>query len=66
MYIETYEKPSSHNKFKIFAWNAINSPLEAFLDIKNKKTINIAGKMRLNEWKGQKNIEFMIEDISLG
>ena len=51
--------------FKAFAWNAKNSPLEPFLNKKNKKKINIAGKMRLNEWKGKRNIEFMIEDISL-
>ena len=38
---------------------------EPFLNKKNKKKINIAGKMRLNEWKGKRNIEFMIEDISL-
>ena len=44
---------------------AINSPLEPFLNDKNKKRINIAGRMRLNEWKGKKNIDFMIEDISL-
>ena len=51
--------------FKAFAWNAKNSPLEPFLNKKNRKKINIAGKMRLNEWKGKKNIQFMIEDISL-
>ncbi len=51
--------------FKAFAWNAKNSPLEPFLNKKNKKRINIAGKMRLNEWKGKRNIEFLIEDISL-
>ena len=51
--------------FNSFAWNAINSPLEPFLNKKNKKRINIAGKMRLNEWKGNKNIDFAIEDISL-
>ena len=32
---------------------------------KKKNLINIAGKMRLNEWKGKKNIEFIIEDISV-
>ena len=32
---------------------------------KYKKKFNIAGKMNLNEWKGKKNIEFIIEDISL-
>ena len=51
--------------FKAFAWNAKNSPLEPFLNKKNKKKINIAGKMRLNEWKGKRNIEFLIEDISV-
>jgi len=50
--------------FKAFSWNAMNTPLEHFLDKKNKKTMNIVGKMRLNEWRGKKNIEFMIEDIS--
>ena len=39
--------------------------MEPLLNSKNKKTINIAGKMRLNEWKGKKDVEFMIEDISL-
>ena len=53
------------SKFKGFAWNAKNSPMEPLLNSKNKKTINIAGKMRSNEWKGKRNIEFMIEDISL-
>ena len=52
------------SKFKSMAWNAINSPLESALINKNKKNINIAGKMKLNEWKGQKDIEFVIEDIS--
>ena len=51
--------------FKAFAWNAKDGPLEPFLNKKNKKRINVAGKMRLNEWKGKKNVEFMIEDISL-
>ena len=50
--------------FNGFAWNAKNTPLEPFLNKKNKKIINIAGKMRLNEWRGKKKIEFMIEDIS--
>ena len=51
--------------FKAFSWNSKNSPLEHFLNKKNKKKINIAGKMRLNEWKGKKDIEFLIEDISI-
>ena len=50
---------------KGFAWNAKNTPLEPFLSKKSRKEINIAGKMRLNEWRGKREVEFMIEDISL-
>ena len=50
---------------KSFAWNAKNSPLESILDKKNKKKINIAGRMKKNEWMGKKDIEFIIEDASL-
>ena len=32
---------------------------------KNKKTFNKAGKLSLNEWRGQKNVEFIIDDISV-
>jgi len=51
--------------FNGFAWNAKNTPLELLLSKKNKKKMNIAGKMRLNEWRGEKKVEFMIEDISI-
>ena len=51
--------------FKSLAWNAINTPLEPFLNNKNRKRINIAGKMHLNQWRGERKVEFMIEDIAL-
>ena len=50
---------------KSIAFNAKDGPLEAFLNKKNKKKFNIAGKMNLNEWRGKKNIEFIIEDVSI-
>ena len=52
---------------KSVAFNAKNSPLEQFLskNKNNKKKFTIAGKMSLNEWKGRRNIEFIIEDIAL-
>ena len=50
---------------KTIAFNAINTPLESILNKNNKKKFNAAGKMRLNEWQGKKDIEFVIEDISL-
>ena len=64
-HINTLLSGKDGSTFKGFVWNGKNTPLEPFLDKKNKKMINIAGKMRLNEWRGKRNIEFMIEDISL-
>jgi len=49
---------------KCIAFNAKDSQLESFLNKSNKKLFNIAGKLSLNEWKGKKNVEFIIEDIS--
>jgi len=51
--------------FKSIAWNAVNSPLEKILNKENKRLFNAVGKMKLNEWHGQKSIEFIIEDISV-
>ena len=51
--------------FKSLAWNAIDTPLEPFLNNKNRKRINIAGKIHLNQWRGERKVEFMIEDIAL-
>ena len=50
--------------FKSFAWNAVNTPLEKFLKRGNKKNFNAAGKMKLNEWKGKREIEFIIDELS--
>ena len=50
---------------KSIAFNATDTDLGAFLLKKNKKTFNIAGKLSLNEWRGQSNVEFIIDDISV-
>ena len=51
--------------FKSFAWNAINTPLESVLINKSKRNFNIAGRMKLNEWRGKNDVEFIIDDIAL-
>jgi len=63
-HIKSILRGKDGSTFKAYAWNAKNTPLESLLSMKNKM-FNIAGKMRLNEWRGKKEIEFMIEDISL-
>ena len=50
---------------KSVTFNAVKTNLETYLLSKNQKKINIVGKLSLNEWKGQKNVEFIIDDISV-
>ena len=64
-HIKTLLSCSDGSIIKTIAFNAKNSSLEPYLNKNNKKKINIAGKMKLNEWKGKKKIEFEIEDIAL-
>ena len=50
---------------KTIAFNATENELGGYLLKKNNITFNIAGKLSLNEWRGQKNVEFIIDDISV-
>ena len=50
---------------KVIAFNAVENDLGGYLLKKNNKLFNIAGKLSLNEWKGQSNVEFIIDDISV-
>ena len=50
---------------KTIAFNATESDIGAYLMNKSKKPFNIVGKLSLNEWRGQKNVEFIIDDISV-
>ena len=50
---------------KSVTFNAVKTNLETYLLSRNQKKINIVGKLSLNEWKGQKNVEFIIDDISV-
>jgi len=64
MHIKAILLGKDGSTFKGFAWNAKNTPMEHLLVQNKKKNINLAGKMRLNEWHGKKEVEFIIEDIS--
>ena len=50
---------------KTIAFNALDKDLSAYLLKKSNKQFHIAGKLSLNEWKGQSNVEFIIDDISV-
>ncbi len=50
---------------KCVAFNSINTEISAYLTGNHKKSFNIAGKLSLNEWGGEKKVEFIIDDISV-
>ncbi len=53
------------SNIKTIAFNAVENKIGAFLLKKDNKLFNIAGKLSLNEWRGQSNVEFIIDDISV-
>ena len=50
---------------KTISFNSVGTDLSSYLLKKNTKNFNIVGKLSLNEWRGQKNVEFIIDDISV-
>ncbi len=50
---------------KTIAFDSVQNEIGAYLLNKNSKPFNIAGKLSLNEWMGQSNVEFIIDDISV-
>ena len=56
---------SDTTTLKAISFNTVETELGSYLLKKNIKPFNIAGKLSLNEWRGQKNVEFIIDDISV-
>jgi single-stranded-DNA-specific exonuclease len=56
---------SDSTTLKTISFNTVGSNLGSYLLKKNFKPFDIAGKLSLNEWRGQKNVEFIIDDISV-
>lgn len=50
---------------KTISFNSYDTDLGQFLLNDKNNTFNIVGKLSLNEWKGEKNVEFIIDDISV-
>ena len=56
---------SDSSIIKTITFNSVDTDLSSYLLKKNTKNFNIVGKLSLNEWRGQKNVEFIIDDISV-
>jgi single-stranded-DNA-specific exonuclease len=56
---------SDSTTLKAISFNSVETVLGAYLLKKNIKSFDIVGKLSLNEWRGQRNVEFIIDDISV-
>ena len=56
---------SDSSTLKTISFNSVENELGSYLLKKNTKPFDIAGKLSLNEWRGQRNVEFIIDDISV-
>ena len=56
---------SDSTTFKAISFNSVDTIIGSYLTKKTMKLLDIAGKLSLNEWRGQKNVEFIIDDISV-
>ena len=56
---------SEGSTIKTIAFNSVANEIGAILLKKDNRLFDIAGKLSLNEWKGQSNVEFIIDDISV-
>jgi single-stranded-DNA-specific exonuclease len=56
---------SDSTSLKAISFNSTETQLGFHLLKNNIKPFDIAGKLSLNEWRGQRNVEFIIDDISV-
>ena len=64
-HIKTILLGKDGSKIEAVAFNAVDNPLGQYLLNNSNNLFSIAGKLSLNEWKGKKNVEFIIDDISV-
>ncbi len=64
-HVKSILKSKDGSIVKTISFNSLDSDLGQFLLNNKTNTFNIVGKLSLNEWKGEKNVEFIIDDISV-
>jgi len=64
-HIKTIFVGSDSTTLKAISFNSVETEIGSYLLKKKIKPLNIAGKLSLNEWRGQRNVEFIIDDISV-
>jgi single-stranded-DNA-specific exonuclease len=64
-HIKTVFVGADTTTLKGISFNSVETDLGSYLLQKNIKPFDIAGKLSLNEWRGQRNVEFIIDDISV-
>ena len=56
---------SDSTTLKAISFNTVETEIGYNLLKKKINSFDIAGKLSLNEWRGQKNVQFIIDDLSV-
>ena len=64
-HIKTVFVGSDSTTLNAISFNTVETEIGSYLLKKNIKPFDIAGKLSLNEYRGQRNVQFIIDDISV-
>lgn len=65
IHIKAICKTSSNSNISVISFNSVNTSLGSYLINPNNKKYDIAGRLSLNEWNGKREVQFLLDDLSL-
>lgn len=65
IHIKAICKTSSNSNISVISFNSVNTSLGSYLINPKNKKYDIVGRLSLNEWNGKKEVQFLLDDLSL-
>lgn len=65
IHIKAICKTSSNSNIGIISFNSVNTSLGSYLINPKNKKYDIVGRLSLNEWNGKREVQFLLDDLSL-
>ena len=54
-----------NNTINVVSFNSVDTVIGTYLENHKNKKFNLAGRLSLNEWNGKKEVQFLLDDLSL-
>ncbi len=65
IHIKAICKTSSNSNISVISFNSVNTSLGSYLINPKNKKYDIVGRLSLNEWNGKREVQFLLDDLSL-